>query len=93
MNTVTNIGTNSLFMACKYGHIKTAELLIGEGANPHIHDKEGNTPIKIAMEKGYSDLVSLMTEVSIEKLPSMDLNEGALCSTTSIATLRYCRYQ
>ncbi|CAL4094473.1 unnamed protein product, partial [Meganyctiphanes norvegica] len=83
IEAVSSDGKSSLLWACEAGHVSTAKILLEEGANPNNCDCKGNTPIQVAIDKGYTELVSLMSNPSTERLQSMTLHEVASESSSS----------
>ena len=47
--------------------LDAAELLISAGANINLKDNEGNTPLDLAVSKGYSKLAALLRKHSGDK--------------------------
>ncbi len=62
----------ALHNACSNGHLKIVEYLIDKGASLKAKNKDGKTPLELAVQKGYTDIVQ-----TIEQIQS-DLNEKLL---------------
>lgn len=60
VNFKDNYGRTALHWVVFWNKPNTIKNLIRLGANPHIMDAEGNTPIDIAVARGYNDLQKLM---------------------------------
>lgn len=60
INTENDLGNTALYYAVWAGEEKIAEALCVYGANPLHKNKEGFTPMDIAFEEGYVDLVEKM---------------------------------
>ncbi len=71
INTENDLGNTALYYAVWAGEEKIAETLCIYGADPLHKNKEGFTPMEIAFEEGYVDLVEKMKTAlfrrSIEK--------------------------
>ncbi|CAL4163858.1 unnamed protein product [Meganyctiphanes norvegica] len=80
IEAVTTNRQSSLLIACYGGHVSIAQLLLKEGANPHVCDQNGSSPFQIANEKKYRELVSIMSNPPIKKLQSMSLEPGTSVS-------------
>jgi ankyrin repeat protein len=48
--------TNALWHACRGGQLRTAQYLLGQGANPHWIGHEGKTPLNVADQNGHSEV-------------------------------------
>jgi glycerophosphodiester phosphodiesterase len=55
-----------LAIACKFGHITTAKLLLAYGADPDIQDEEGETPLHLAARGGFEGCVRLLVGLDID---------------------------
>jgi len=54
-------GATPLILACEYGHLKIAYLLLENGANPHIIDKKFNeNAFQHAINYGDQNLINLL---------------------------------
>ena len=71
-----------LLFAVSSGHLSTTKILINGGADVNIGDKEGKTPLSIAIEKGYSDLAPLLKEYGGKegKTEHQPVSSGLNCS-------------
>ena len=49
-----------LHIACSWGHTDCVKLLLENGANPHVLDNEGCTPLQQAQARGYSEASALL---------------------------------
>jgi len=55
-------GISPLILACWKGKVSCAKILIEKGADVHLVDREGNTPLMLASKGGFSEIVkSLLT--------------------------------
>ncbi|CAL4077343.1 unnamed protein product, partial [Meganyctiphanes norvegica] len=77
IEAVTINGISPLLMACNMGHVSTAKILLDGGANPHTCDNAGNTPIQVAIDKGYHELISIMNITPTGRLQSLSLDQEA----------------
>ena len=51
VNSLDPQGCTALFLACENGHVETAQLLLDYGADPHIRNPEGLTPLAVARQR------------------------------------------
>lgn len=54
----------ALFYAACWGHAQVARLLVKAGANPLLQCTEGKTPIQIALQSGYSEVIYAIQQAS-----------------------------
>jgi ankyrin repeat protein len=59
----------ALHFACFYGHAGVVRALLGAGADPHVVDSGGRTPLSYAVSRGHAECVALL-QVSIVSLHS-----------------------
>jgi ankyrin repeat protein len=62
---VSNEGTRdltALHWAAHNGHTETVKFLIAKGADAHTKDKDGDTLLDVAAQKGHKDLVELLRQ-------------------------------
>ena len=59
-------GWSALHIAARTGNVKVVAALIDNGAKNDIKDLEGKTPILVAQESGYLDVVTTMIEKGVE---------------------------
>jgi uncharacterized protein len=64
-----------LLLACYYGHVKTARMLILHGANIEKRNIRGQTPLGGVAFKGYDDVAALLLEHGAD--PHADSGGGA----------------
>jgi ankyrin repeat protein len=57
-------GHTALHWACVYARAGVVEVLLGAGADPHVVDRDGRTPLSEAVEQGHVECVALL-EVSM----------------------------
>lgn len=58
----------ALLIAVRYaGDVETVRLLLDEGADTHVKDAQGKTPMMIAIEHGRSELVEILAAGSRPK--------------------------
>jgi uncharacterized protein len=57
----------ALHFACLDGHAGVVRALLGAGADPHVVDLQGDTPLSLAFTKGHAECVALL-QVSIVSL-------------------------
>ncbi|WP_254229342.1 ankyrin repeat domain-containing protein [Wolbachia pipientis] len=55
-------GGTPLYWAIHNGHMNTARLLLGSGADPSLVTNKGNTPLHMASSKGNNEIVRLLLE-------------------------------
>ncbi|XP_059141192.1 ankyrin repeat and KH domain-containing protein mask-like [Physella acuta] len=51
-----------LLLSCRYGREFLVQILIFHGANIETRDKDGNTPLLICAEKGFTDIALLLVD-------------------------------
>ncbi|MCL7048732.1 hypothetical protein MKW94_017052, partial [Papaver nudicaule] len=71
VNLKDEMGQSPLFHATLDGNMKTVEYLLGKGADPKTSTNRGYTPLHIAAEKGFTDILT--------ELLSRGVNVNALC--------------
>lgn len=54
-------GRTALHYAVDRGNLETVKLLIAKGANIRISDKANKTPLDLAQEKNFSDIVKVLS--------------------------------
>jgi ankyrin repeat protein len=54
--------THALYFAASNGHLETARVLLGHGADPNLGNTSGVSPIMVAACKGQSTVVELLLE-------------------------------
>jgi len=65
LDHVNNLGWTALIEAVVLGdggprHVKTAKLLVDAGADCSIPDRNGNTPLQLAMSRGYTNMIRIL---------------------------------
>ncbi len=70
-NAVSLNGSTALFMAALENDLPKVEELIAAGANVNKANREGNTPLYIACEGGYKEIVEKLLSV-----PGIDVNKA-----------------
>lgn len=65
LDHVNNLGWTALIESIVLGnggknHIDTLEALVKAGANVNLADREGNTPLRLARLRGYSEMVKIL---------------------------------
>ena len=58
VNARNNSGTTPLMITCYNGHMNVATYLVEHGANIHLQDKNGNTCLHYAAQRGHVEVVS-----------------------------------
>eukprot|EP01130_Rhizamoeba_saxonica_P003620 TRINITY_DN1511_c0_g1_i1.p1 TRINITY_DN1511_c0_g1~~TRINITY_DN1511_c0_g1_i1.p1 ORF type:complete len:472 (-),score=83.20 TRINITY_DN1511_c0_g1_i1:34-1449(-) len=53
-------GRGAIHLAASKGHIDIVELLLRNGADPHLKDRYGNTPIYEAKMNGFEEIVDML---------------------------------
>ena len=53
-------GDSVINIASFHGHADIVSILLNSGANPHIADKEGFTPLMSACQNGHEEVVRLL---------------------------------
>ncbi|QDZ17832.1 anoctamin [Chloropicon primus] len=71
-----------LHLAAQYGHIKVCEVLMELGANPRLHDGDGNCPLHLAVIHDRPDVVDLYIDRKLELQVPTSENQTAfhLCA-------------
>ena len=78
IDTVQPGSGTSLHVAVRRRAAATVEFLVDAGANVHIKDAEGLTPLQIAVDEGFFDAYELMANsLTFEQLP-IDINGNTL---------------
>lgn len=62
VNAQHSRGSTALHRAIELGHLESAMLLLRSHADPLIVNNKGKTPLILACEKGYTDVVSFIDE-------------------------------
>ena len=65
LDHVNNLGWTALIEAVVLGdggprHVKTARLLVEAGADRSITDRNGKTPLELAQERGYMEMIGVL---------------------------------
>ena len=55
-----NYGDTALHRAAMYGHLDVARLLLDSGATPHAANAENMSPVDVAWEMGWPEMVELL---------------------------------
>ncbi|CAG9537301.1 unnamed protein product [Cercopithifilaria johnstoni] len=82
LEAVTLDNQTALHFAARYGQLAVAQKLLTLGANPNARDDKGQTPIHLAAENNYPDVVKLflkMRQNNRAMLTAIDLN-GFTCA-------------
>ena len=67
VNSLDPHGCTALFYACENGHTDTAQLLLNYGADPHITNPQGVTPLAIARQRNDNQaLVQVLEEAGAQ---------------------------
>ena len=69
VNARNNSGTTPLMETCSYGNMNVATYLVDHGANIHLQDKNGNTCLHFAAEKGHVEVVSKLLGLGAKENP------------------------
>jgi ankyrin repeat protein len=56
----TESGATPLHRAASWGRRPVVELLLAHGADPNAKDRNGHTPLDLAVENGQTDVVTLL---------------------------------
>lgn len=62
------VGANMLHVACRRGNLGLVKSLLGMGADPSLATRQGRTPLILAAENGYEDIVRYLLDSYAEKL-------------------------
>ena len=67
INAIDGQGRTLLHLATYYGHKEAVEYLLVwfGGINRNLEDNDGNTPLEIALEKGYEEIIDILRPHSI----------------------------
>lgn len=57
-------GSTALSFAATFGHTSIARLLMAHGADPHLADDQGQTPLSIATAREYQAFLDLVREIT-----------------------------
>lgn len=60
VNALDKLGNSALYYALKYGDQESARFMIKKGADYNHENNEGVTPLQVAVEKGYDNVLELM---------------------------------
>jgi ankyrin repeat protein len=55
----------ALQYACIYGYMRVVRALLGAGADPHIVDRVGDTPLVTALRRGHAECVAVLQVRSV----------------------------
>ncbi|MFP3032786.1 MAG: ankyrin repeat domain-containing protein, partial [Wolbachia sp.] len=66
INNVTNEGRTSLHLAIQGNKLNTVELLLRKGASIAVKDKNGKTPLDLAKQEDYTNIIEMIEEVQSE---------------------------
>nr|CRZ23734.1 BMA-TRP-4 [Brugia malayi] len=82
LEAITLDNQTALHFAARYGQLTVAQTLLALGANPNARDDKGQTPLHLAAENDYPDVVKLflkMRQNNRAVLTAIDLN-GFTCA-------------
>jgi ankyrin repeat protein len=65
--SVGSSGRTALMCAIEWKRVETVKLLIEKGADLEIADKQGNTPLMIAKDNSYEEIIELLMEAGAVK--------------------------
>jgi hypothetical protein len=74
-------GRTALHNSAEHGYESIIQMLLEYGANPHLHDENGQTPLMLAVKQGHQGIASLLED-------HIKQNHWI----TSDATTSWCRY-
>jgi ankyrin repeat protein len=65
LDHVNNLGWTALIESIVLGnggprHVATLKALVDAGANPNLADRGGSTPLKLARDRGYREMVAIL---------------------------------
>jgi ankyrin repeat protein len=68
----------ALHLAAANAHLQIMEALLKRGADPHVRTRGGETPFRMAMRGGYTEVMQLLSEHTGEKMedPEMEVGRG-----------------
>ena len=75
VNVPTADGTTALHWAVHWNHSEAADLLIGAGAKVNVANRYGATPLWLASERGYANMVGTLLSVGADP-NTVALGEG-----------------
>ncbi|KAJ8107153.1 hypothetical protein OPT61_g9064 [Boeremia exigua] len=94
VNVQGNQGETALHDAARFGFIATTKVLLQFGARSDIKNKAGFTPVRLAQEKGWTDVLNVLRDAREQEIKSQEpetvslrkANTFDLVSETSLAT-------
>lgn len=63
---------------CFIGHENIVELLIQKGANVHVSNPKGNSPLSLAADRGFENVVEMLIEMGVDIHVKTTFNDTAL---------------
>lgn len=68
LNVINNMMQTPLHVATMVNRPEMVDVLIKSGARLNVHDRRGNTPLHLACQKGFKDIVILLLDAAKEGL-------------------------
>jgi len=64
INCLGREGDSPLHRSCRLGALETVKLLVRHGADPELTNREGWSPLHLAVDSGYQDVVVYLLSLS-----------------------------
>ena len=61
INRTNYFGQTALYLAVKFGFTQIVQKLINLNADPNLHPTNQPTPLRVATDKGYTQIINILT--------------------------------